>query len=350
MTEDDPGRFNENIFERQCREIYWQLKETGLEESESWAEARLILAQVTGLKQAQQLVSDITEFNPLWLEEIRRIISHRRERRPLAYSLGEIEFAGLSYRIIPGVLIPRVDTEALIEAVVEWAENLTKTGATKDSNAGSSDKGNDIPALNIAEIGVGSGIIAISLLKRLPNCKVWGCDISEAAIAITLGNARKHGVHERLTVVHGDWKKTLPNNFDVIVSNPPYIPIDLAPPGLYPIAEPGKLDPFGNFKHMVATKKELQPELRYEPKEALFAGKDGLDFYRDFAKKLPEHFSDPQKKQLFAAFEIGDNQEEQVLTIFKEKHWQNLEIKKDINGLPRVITANPPQSVSPPQG
>ncbi len=301
-----------NIFESKRREIYWQLKEIGLEEQECHAEATLILEQISGVKQAQQFISDLNEFPYHWQQEIARIINLRRERRPLAYCLGEIEFAGLPYKIIPGVLIPRPDTETLIEAVIEWAQN---NGLTTSN-------------LHIAEIGTGSGIIAVNLLKRLPNCTVWACDISQAAIATALGNARRHDVHNRLTLVRGDWRKILPNDFDVIVSNPPYIPNALSD-----------------------ADKSLQPEIYFEPQEALFAGVDGLDFYREFAALLPKHYkksdkgkSDKEKNEtkLLGAFEIGDKQEESVLSIFQNHGWQNLEIKNDIHGLPRVITIYPP--------
>ena len=320
---------HKNIFETKRREIYWQLKEIGLEEQEAQAEAALIVEQVSGLKQAQQIISDLNEFSIKWQDEIARIINLRRERRPLAYALGEIEFAGLAYRIIPGVLIPRTDTETLVEAVVEWGETATSVNGAE-------------AALNIAEIGVGSGIIAISLLKRLPNARVWACDISETAITLATGNARRHGVHERLKLVHGDWKKVLPKDFDVIVSNPPYIP--------------NRLDNKAS--------KELAPEIYFEPKEALFAGEDGLDFYRQFAQILPRHFSSgsdnaikaglsdhavterlsnkPNTANKLAAFEIGDGQEEAVTSIFKKQGWTNIQIKKDINNLPRVLIATPP--------
>ena len=292
-----------NIFEIKRREIYWQLKELGLEEHECQAEALLIIEQVTGLKQAEQIISDVQSFSERWQEETARIVNSRRQRKPLAYCLGEISFGGLQYRIIPGVLIPRVDTETLVEAAVEWAQ----------------DKG----SLKIAEIGVGSGIIAISLLKRLPECTVWACDINEAAITLSLGNARRHGVDERLTLVHGDWKKILPPDFDLIVSNPPYISTSM---GVH----------------------ELQAELRFEPKEALFAGVDGLDFYRQFAALLPNHFAKAKQAQLgkeqnlYAAFEIGDLQDQMVKNIFEQLQWSNLLIKDDLNGLPRVFCGRPP--------
>jgi release factor glutamine methyltransferase len=188
------------------------------------------------------------------------------------------------------------------------------------------------------------------LLKRLPNCTVWGCDISEAAIAITLGNARRHGVHERLTLAHGDWKKILPNNFDVVVSNPPYIPSSLAPSSMASVTD------LKGSKHKDEsrnrTKQVLQPEIHFEPKEALFAGEDGLDFYKQFAQILPKHFSPTanQPDNILAAFEIGDNQEQDVLSIFKNNGWRNLQIKYDINGMPRVLTALPSIQASPPRG
>ncbi len=194
-------------------------------------------------------------------------------------------------------------------------------------------KKNEPRPIRIAEIGVGSGAIAVSLLTRLPECTVWGCDISEVAINTTLGNARRHNVHERLTLVHGDWKKILPNDFDVIVSNPPYVPSSLREKN-----NDGQL--------------ALQLEIYFEPREALFTGgEDGLDFYRQFAQRLPAHFSKasaqsstPKRKlDSFASFEIGDGQEKNVLEIFTKCGWGNLAIERDINNLSRVFVASPPQ-------
>jgi release factor glutamine methyltransferase len=323
MTESNPA-INQNIFESKRREIYWQLKEIGLDEQECLAEARLIIEHISGIKEAEQLIKNIDEFPIQWQQEITRIINLRRERRPLAYCLGEIEFGGLKYRVIPGVLIPRTDTETLVEAIIDWVEK---------TRGGSEERGDEALNVTIAEIGIGSGVIAISLLKRLPNCKVWACDISQTAITTALGNARRHGVHERLTLVHGDWRKALPNDFDVIISNPPYVSSLLNPKHM-------------KHKNKLATK--LQPEIYFEPEEALYAGEDGLDFYRDFAAILPGHYkkakAGTKELNLFGAFEIGDNQEQSVISIFKSHGWQKLESKNDVNGLPRVITGIPPRA------
>jgi release factor glutamine methyltransferase len=325
VTETNPA-INQNIFEFKRREIYWQLKEIGLEEQECLAEARLIIEHISGIKEAEQLIKNIDEFPIQWQQEITRIINLRRERRPLAYCLGEIEFGGLKFRVIPGVLIPRTDTETLVEAIVEWIEK-TRVEARDEAEAAPNN------VTTIAEIGIGSGIIAISLLKRLPHCKVWACDISQTAITTALGNARRHGVHERLTLVHGDWRKVLPNDFDVIVSNPPYVSSLLNPK---------------HMKHKNKSATKLEPEIHFEPEEALYAGEDGLDFYRDFAAILPGHYkkvkAGTKELNLFGAFEIGDNQEQSVISIFKSHGWQKLESKNDINGLARVITCIAPDS------
>jgi len=367
MIEINPA-INKHIFESKRREIYWRLKEIGLEEQECQAEARLIIEHISGIKQAEQLIKDIDQFPEKWQQEITRIINMRAERRPLAYCLGEIEFAGLIYRVVPGVLIPRTDTETLIEVVVEWVEKARdeaeaalnlKERTERSKCAGEAYAAEQLRIrayalahklrqcsleaeaalnLNIAEIGIGSGIIAISLLKRLPNCKVWACDISQAAITTAWGNARRHGVHERLTLVHGDWRKVLPNDFDVIVSNPPYVSSGL---NCSSALESNK----GQKENAAQRRKQLEPEIFYEPKEALFAGEDGLDFYRDFARVLPRHYKKAKEGEaeisLLGAFEIGDKQEQSVLAIFKNNGWQNLQSKKDINGLPRVILGNP---------
>ncbi len=299
---------SENIFDKQRQSIYYELKKIGLEEQECHAEADIIIEHITGINRTQQITSNLSHFKSDWLQEITRILNSRRERKPLAYCLGEVEFAGFMFRIVPGVLIPRVDTETLIEAVIARVSCIYE------------------PVIRIADIGVGCGAIAIALLKRLPECTVWACDISELAIHCALGNARLHNVQDRLTLAHGDWKKVLPNDFDVIVSNPPYLPL--------------------------SAQQDLQPEITFEPKSALFDGsEDGLTFYRQFAEKLPTHFvvgADPIRPP-FAAFEIGDKQEAAVLDIFKQSGWQDLSISRDVNDLPRILMASPP-TASPPGG
>ena len=354
-----------NIFSRKRQEIYHELLQIGLEHQECSAEAKLILEHVTGIKHVEQITSTLSDFKADWLIEITRIINARRQRKPLAYCLGEADFGGLKFRVIPGVLIPRTDTETLVEVVINRLRgsrygteehgraccaptrtdrHLDKSTDTErivgadcirplDQRVDEQERNQPHPPVRIAEIGVGSGAIAISLLMRLPECTVWGCDISEAAINTTLGNARRHNVHERLTLVHGDWKKILPKDFDVIVSNPPYVPSSL-----------GKKNNDGQSA--------LEPEIYFEPHEALFTGgEDGLDFYRQFAQILPAHFLDAceqpaaeqTKPAAFAGFEIGDGQEQAVLSIFEQNGWQNLQIENDVNGLARVLAALPPQ-------
>lgn len=357
---------DEHIFAKKKREIYIRLTEIGLDAKEGWAECALIMEHITGMKETQQIISDINEFKEQWSQEINRILDLRRQRMPLAYCLGKVDFGGLSFKITPGVLIPRTDTETLVEAVVgritqhRIRQSAVPPNAFKLHTPGyapsTPQPSHEAPALKphlenlkplrIAEIGVGCGAIAICLLKRLPDCIVWGCDISQPAIDLTLENARHHGVDGRLTLVHGGWEEALPHNFNVIVSNPPYLPLSLS-------AER-------------SNKKGLQSEIYFEPQEALFDGsEDGLSFYRQFAQLLPAHFAGGLQSDIrghctgtfthpplqenerffpFAAFEFGDKQEQSVLDIFKQSGWENLQIKHDLNRLSRVALALPPRS------
>jgi release factor glutamine methyltransferase len=285
----------ENIFSKFAEQLKCELLSLNIEDQEAEAESELILVHVTGLTRTQRLLSDQKVVPEHWQVEIDRILAQRRQRVPIQYCLGAASFMGLDLHVEPGVLIPRVDTEALVQVVVEvLGEHLGKE------------------KLHIAEIGVGAGPIAISLLKKLNNAYLWACDVSPRAIAVTQQNASHYGVSERIKLVLGDWRHKLPDNLDVIVANPPYIPRQ--------------------------QKANLAPEIAWhEPDNALFTDdQDGLSFYRDFAQFLPSHF---KANSSFGAFEIGDNQSERIYDLFAVANWRQIKIHLDLNGMPRVLTA-----------
>jgi release factor glutamine methyltransferase len=285
-----------NIFALTRCDLAKQLAGFGIEENEANKEAILILEHATGLTQTAQITSDKGELEPAWQDEIERILQGRQLRVPIQYILGKAYFMGLDLKVEPGVLIPRPDTEALVETVIDFSKR----------------KGH--PS-RIGEIGVGAGPIAISLLKRLTAARIFACDISAKAIAVTSLNAIRHGVAERLELVEGDWRTALPRDFDAVVSNPPYVP--LKQKGMLPreIAE-------------------------HEPPAALFDEEvDGLGFFRAFAEILPEHL---KRGSGWLAVEFGDGQSEAVTAIFQARAWREVKIHADIHGLPRVLTATVP--------
>ncbi|MBX9693335.1 MAG: peptide chain release factor N(5)-glutamine methyltransferase, partial [Cyanobacteria bacterium] len=222
------------------------LESFGVERGEALTEVELFIEHVTGMNPSRQLVCldlPITEENMCLLE---RFLRERKRRVPIQYILGKAMFMGLELKVTPGVFIPRCDTETLVEVFVSkvMASNASK-------------------GLRILEIGPGSGAISIAILSRLANSQVVAADISRAAVAITKENALRHGVINRLEVVHTESWWELEGEFDAIVSNPPYIPSSKAA--------------------------ELQPEVAlHEPSTALFGGdEDGLEFYRHLVDRAP---------------------------------------------------------------
>lgn len=270
------------------------LRLAGIEESECRREADLIIEHATGLRLSEQILKADQILSQEALETIEFIITQRRQRMPLQYCLGHTYFMGLKFVVRPGVLIPRTDTEALVETALRRLEKIA------------------CPA--IAEIGTGSGAIAVSLLVRRTDAQVTGIDISANAVALTYENALLHRVLDRLTFIESDWKDALPLNLDAIVSNPPYIPVSQG--------------------------QDLLPEVgRYEPPEALFGqGEDGLEFYRDFSQTGAAHL----KPGGLAVLEVGDGAAESVADILRLCGWQSVEVNLDLNQLPRVVSALAP--------
>jgi release factor glutamine methyltransferase len=297
-----------NIFDKQRQKIYMTLWELGLDQSEARAEARLIVEHVSAMSYAEQLISDLKQFPQEWNDKIATILDDRRNHRPIQYCLGEASFCGLKFAIEEGVLIPRIDTESLVQVVTDWAWKRDQPQHSLESL---------LKPLKFADLGVGSGVLAITLLKKFPNATCWGCDPSQQAIDLTRRNAELHEVADRLELDCSDWTDMPPHDFDVIVSNPPYIPL--------------------------AQKSELPQEIAgFEPAQALFVeDEDGLSFYRKFASELPKHFG---YNGGLLALECGDKQSLAVLNLLRAEGFKNIKIHKDANNLPRVVAGEPPTS------
>lgn len=221
------------------------------------------------------------------------LISRGKDRKPLQYLLGEWEFYGYPFKVDERVLIPRSDTEIL----VEQCKYLM----------------NEIQTPKIMDIGTGSGAIAISLGKELPNALVLGVDISEGALELANENRELNGA-KNVKFIKSDIFSTLRDEkyrnvkFDLIVSNPPYIPVE--------------------------EYRELMPEvLRYEPKSALTDGGNGYYFYETISKEAKDFLI----KGGYLAFEVGYNQAEKVAEIMREEDFEVISIVKDYGGIERVV-------------
>jgi len=182
--------------------------------------------------------------------ELAGVVAQRLERVPLAYILGYREFYGINVAVTPDVLIPRPETEGLVEHTLFMAL-----------------MGMETRELTIADVGTGSGAIAVNLAIHLPAARIYAVDLSEAALDVAAWNIRAHAVADRVRLGHGDLLEPLPGPVDVIVANLPYIPTGRIP--------------------------TLQPEVRQEPQLALDGGADGLDLVRRLLAQAPGKLNSP---------------------------------------------------------
>jgi release factor glutamine methyltransferase len=227
------------------------------------------------------------------LELLRSMVKRRGKREPLQYVLGSTEFYGMTFKVSPGVLIPRPETELLVDLAKKYIENSGNT------------------ALQILDVGTGSGCIAIALAKCFPAAKVTAIDVSAQALEIAKKNA---ALNEALNIIFAEtdiisgWVGT--DKFDVIVSNPPYI--------------------------SVSDSKSLQLEVGlFEPLPALTDNADGLTFYRRFAALFPAILSETGR--FFV--EIGFGQAEAVGAIFSTAGFA-VEFYNDYAGIPRIAAGS----------
>ena len=257
-------------------------------------DAEVMLSHVLG-KQRIYLYVHFDE--PLQAEELaayRTMIKQRIDRVPVAYILGEKEFMGLTFKVTPDTLVPRPDTEILVQAAVDRLKQWTDAD------------------VRLADIGTGSGAICLSVLSMLDGVTADTVDISPAARAVAEENAAALGLSERVTFHTGDLLAPIRDQqFKAILSNPPYIP--------------------------EADIQGLAPEVRCkEPMTALSGGKDGLDFYRRLCDEAPAMLTDDG----FMAFEVGIHQATEVAQLAEASPLiVRTEILKDYAGIDRVVVA-----------
>ena len=233
--------------------------------------------------------------------KISRALRKRIQGDPLEYILGKAGFMGLEFKVTPDVLIPRPETEILVETVL----NIIKTSDCRPQTA--------VPSLNILEIGTGSGCIAVSLAKYLKNAKITAVDISQKALDVAEENSRLNGVYRNIDFVRADLfdSPRIKNaGYDIIVSNPPYVGT---------VEMPG-----------------LAPEVKCQPEIALYAGEEGLDIYR----RLIPRAADYLKPGGFVCLEVGYSQMNRVKEILNAgKKFAVKKTVRDYNNIDRVIIA-----------
>jgi len=250
-------------------------------------DAELLLSATLGMDRVSLYVNFERPLDADELTRYRGKVRRRADREPLQYILGETEFWSLSFSVNPSVLIPRADTEVLVEEALKRINGCA----------------------SVLDIGTGSGAIAVALAHEKPQLRVTALDCSEQALEVARGNARRNGVAERVTCLAGDLNSLPPGPFEMIVSNPPYIPS--------------------------RDWEQLMPEVRdHEPRLALDGGDDGLEAYRRIAVQAAKVL--PPGGWLLV--EVGIDQAKVVNALFRAAGLTDLEQRDDYAGIPRVVT------------
>lgn len=262
-------------------------------------DARMLVAQAAGVT-AVSLIAD--PQRPLGEEAARRLtdmVARRAAREPVSRIFGQREFYGRPFRITPDTLDPRPDSETLIDAALELGES-----------EGWRDR-----EITILDVGTGSGCLIVTLLAEWPRARGVATDISASALAVALSNAERLGVASRLRLRRMDALQEFDGRFDLIVSNPPYIP---------------SADIIG-----------LEADVRdFDPGTALDGGPDGLAFYRRFARIVSAHLTGAPRPGWFLC-EIGAGQDPEVGRLFSPARFDSPKRYLDLNGHTRCVAWQP---------
>ena len=254
-------------------------------------EKKLLLSHVLGLSNEKLNLTQSEKVGEKDIKNFEQLINRRKNSEPIAYLTNKKSFWKNDFYVDQSVLIPRSDSELLIESVIEYFPDLTKT-------------------YNFLDLGSGSGCLIISLLNEYLLSSGTGVEIDKEAIKVSEKNKEFLLNKDRLKFLERDFSNYDTSSFDIIISNPPYIPFE--------------------------EKKDIMKEVRnYEPSKALFADEKGLYFYRKIIENLSKHL----KRKQFLFLEVGINQPDGVVKILKNNNFNVVSIKKDISNIPRCIIA-----------
>jgi release factor glutamine methyltransferase len=265
-----------------------QLVAAGIPEDQARLDAELLARHALGWNRAVWLASRRDQASDPFVSEYAGLLARRLAREPVSLITGAREFWGLQFDTRPGVLIPRFETELLVEEALEELAGIA--------------------APRLADIGTGSGCLAVALAHELPRARVVATDLSGLALDVARSNAAKHGVTDRVRFVLTDMLDGVAESFDVIVSNPPYV--------------------------QSGDREGLAPEVRdHEPALALFGGTDGLDAIRAVVARTPARLA-PGGRLII---EFGYDQDERVCAIAQDAGLTVLRVRDDLQGIPRVV-------------
>jgi release factor glutamine methyltransferase len=267
-----------------------RLRGVGIVDAEADLDARLLAQHALGWNAARLLTHGDQVPPAAFAKRYAALVERRARREPTAYVLGWKEFWSLPFDVSPAVLIPRPESELIVEAAVARYRE-------RDAR------------IQVADIGTGSGCLAVAIAHELSTANVIATDLSTDALSLAAANARRHGVADRVQFVRADLlDPTDPRTFDLIVSNPPYIPEGL--------------------------RDTLPPEVRdYEPPAALFAGPDGLAMVRRLLPLARERLAPSG----WLIFEFGFGQADAVRQLIADaRHLRMVDLKTDLRGIPRT--------------
>jgi release factor glutamine methyltransferase len=260
----------------------------GIDGEDAALDAELLARHLLGWDRATLLARGRNPAPPEFDARYDRLLARRAAREPAAYIIGRREFWGLDFEITPDVLIPRPETEAVIEEAVDAAATYG-------------------PFRTIADVGTGSGCIAIALAVEFPAARIVATDTSPGALAVAQRNAARHGVAPRITFVRCDLLEGTAIPAELIASNPPYV------------AE--------------SDATSLPPEVgRYEPADALFGGRDGLAVLRRLFATAAQHLATGGS----LVVEFGFGQEATVRALAQDAGWHVVRVRNDLQAIPRV--------------
>jgi release factor glutamine methyltransferase len=271
-----------------------QLRDAGLSDAEAELSARLLAEHLLGWSRGQ-LLTDASDPEPTgFATRYDAAVARRASREPLPYITRQREFWGLSLEVTPDVLIPRPETELIVEAVLDIH----------------GDRGTPF---DVADVCTGSGCVAVAIAHERPGASIVATDISEAALAVARRNAARHGVAGRIDFVCADLLSGFPGPFDSIVANPPYV--------------------------RSGDRNGLQPEVREEPDVALYSGTEGLDAISRLIDEAPQRL----REEGHLIFEFGLGQEIEVERLIAESRGLRLvDLRRDLQGVARTAIAKRP--------
>ena len=264
------------------------LMEAGIDPDEAAIDAEVLARHALGWDRAQLLTAWRDPVPPALTPAFDTLLQRRLAREPVAYIVGHREFWGRDFAVTPAVLVPRPETEIIIEEALDEA----RAGAA---------------IRTIVDVGTGSGCLAVTLAAEFPHARVVATDISPEALEVARRNAERHGVASRITFLEADVLDGTDLQADLVVSNPPYVPATQAD--------------------------SLPPDVaRYEPHAALFGGADGLDVMRRLFAAAPSRLAEQGR----LVVEFGFGQEAAIRALADGTGWRVVRIRPDLQGIPRT--------------